>query len=450
MRDLLERALDHPREARREAEALLDERDPLVRSFAWQALGIVLRDEGSLREALVALRRGLLAAAEAGDGPRQADVRATYATALAFAGRIDQALTEFDTALGSADEDGVGRVALRKAGVLAHVGRYREAIVVARGALRDFERTDDRVWSARTHVWLGHLEVRLGHLSAAESEINLALELLDGADGADRIAALGNLAELAAIRGDLASSLRLYSETIDAYERIGFPPRMDDVVLFAQAYLAAGLPNEACALLEQFDGGLGPLQTPQFSLMRAAALFAAGDAAAHEASRSAVRAFRRQRRRWFELRARLVSCQVTADASPTTARQARDVAQELHVEQADEAPVALTLAGRLAKGEERGELWRKAASYRNHPNALVRAAAWMARALEREEAGDRGGALRACRAGLDAIDEQRRLLGSSELRAQATTHGRELTEVALRAAAPDPRRLLGWVERTRA
>ena len=41
-------------------------------------------------------------------------------------------------------------------------------------------------------------------------------------------------------------------------------------------------------------------------------------------------------------------------------------------------------------------------------------------------------------------------MGSSELRALATTHGRELTEIALRHAAHDPRTLLRWSERTRA
>ncbi|WP_179665976.1 CHAT domain-containing protein [Nocardioides thalensis] len=41
-------------------------------------------------------------------------------------------------------------------------------------------------------------------------------------------------------------------------------------------------------------------------------------------------------------------------------------------------------------------------------------------------------------------------MGSSELRALATTHGRELTTIALRHAAHDPRTLLRWSERTRA
>ncbi|MDZ5619216.1 CHAT domain-containing protein [Nocardioides sp. HM23] len=89
-------------------------------------------------------------------------------------------------------------------------------------------------------------------------------------------------------------------------------------------------------------------------------------------------------------------------------------------------------------------------SYRTRANGLVRASAHLAGALACEECQDRAGVLRACAAGLDAIDEHRRLMGSSELRALATTHGRELTEIALRHAAHDPRTLLRWSERTRA
>ncbi len=108
------------------------------------------------------------------------------------------------------------------------------------------------------------------------------------------------------------------------------------------------------------------------------------------------------------------------------------------------------LAGRLEEGDERLALWARAASYRAHPNALVRAAAWHAQSLAHEEQHNRGGVLRAAAAGLDAIDEHRRLIGSSELRALATTHGRDLTTIALRHAATDPRTLLRWSERTRA
>jgi hypothetical protein len=126
------------------------------------------------------------------------------------------------------------------------------------------------------------------------------------------------------------------------------------------------------------------------------------------------------------------------------------VARRLDEERAHEAPVALILAGRLVTGPERAELWGAAAAYRDRPNALVRASAWLASALVREDAGDRGGVLRACGRGLAALDEYRRTLGSSELRALATAHGRELARLALRHAASDGRTLLRWSERWRA
>lgn len=162
--------------------------------------------------------------------------------------------------------------------------------------------------------------------------------------------------------------------------------------------------------------------------------------------------YRDQRRSWFESRAALavVRARVALGTGAGLRRDALRVASALDEERAEEAPVALTIAGRLTKGEERLTHWERAASYRRHPNGLVRAGAWHAQALAREEVGDRGGVLRACAAGLDAIDEHRRLVGSSELRALATSHGRELTTVALRHAATDPRTLLRWSERTRA
>jgi len=156
-------------------------------------------------------------------------------------------------------------------------------------------------------------------------------------------------------------------------------------------------------------------------------------------------------RPWHATRARLAEVRAGAllDA-PGLADEAVHVAAELHAERADEAPAALTMAGRLASGATRHRLWQDAASYADRPNGLVRAAAWVACALERDESADRAGVLRAAASGLGALDEHRRLLGSSELRALATSHGTELTAIALRHAAHDPRTLLRWSERTRA
>ena len=59
--------------------------------------------------------------------------------------------------------------------------------------------------------------------------------------------------------------------------------------------------------------------------------------------------------------------------------------------------------------------------------------------------------LHACRRGLDALDDHRATLGSTELRALASTRGDELARLALATAAhARPRALLWWSERWRA
>ncbi|MFC7614106.1 hypothetical protein ACFQV2_11660 [Actinokineospora soli] len=75
---------------------------------------------------------------------------------------------------------------------------------------------------------------------------------------------------------------------------------------------------------------------------------------------------------------------------------------------------------------------------------------WLARALLAEAAGDRRGVAAACARGLDVLDQHRLTLGASELRARATARGTQLTELAQRSCAGDPRRLLQWSERWRA
>ena len=99
MEDLLELAFDDPEEARvRSLQILVDDGDPLSRSYARQALGIVLRGEGRLDEALAELRIGMRDAARAGVESRESDVRATYGATLAAGGRTRAGLRQLDRA----------------------------------------------------------------------------------------------------------------------------------------------------------------------------------------------------------------------------------------------------------------------------------------------------------------------------------------------------------------
>lgn len=455
MQDLLDLALDRPEEARRRAEAVLAGRPgPLERSFACQCLGIVLRDSGRPVQAVRVLRDGLRAAQASRDAERERDVRATLGIALAFAGRTTDALRELERALAGAEGEGAAKIAMRQAVVLTMLGRYRDAAPVLRAAQRELARVGNRSWEARTRLWLANVELGLGEIDRAEGDIEVAADLL-AEQGAwvDRLATFGNLAEASRERGDLARALGRYRDAIDAHRAASWQPGPDLVASFAEACLAAGLAHDAVELLEGFQGELGPLEGAEMQRALANARLAAGDVrgAAADASRAAA-VLRRQGRPWFQLRARLtaVRCRWLLGDVAGLGREARAVAAALDAEGAHEASLALTLAGHLSGGGRRQEAWTRAASYRTHPNALVRAAAWHAKSLVHQELHDRGGVLRAAAAGLDAIDEHRRLIGSSELRALATTHGRDLTTIALRHAAQDPRTLLRWSERTRA
>ena len=457
MQDLLELAIEEPDRARERAEHVLAHSDdPLARSYAHQCLGIVLRDLGRTAEAVEELRAGLRAASATGRPEREQDVRATYGGTLVYAGRTRQGLAQFDRALLGATGETAATVRMRKAGVLAVLGRSDEAAPIMRRALEGIVAVGNRGWEARTRIWLADLELRRGRVDAAENEVLVADRILEDIGAkVERLTVAENLAEIAVARGDIAEGLRRYADVSERYRLSGQQPRFVVVGLNATAYLAAGMAHEAVTLLERArtETPLTAVKEAELQLLLAAAQLAAGEfAAARDSATLARRTFRAQGRRWYALRAQLaaVRARERTESGADLAREARSVAKALKLQRADEAPVALTVAGRLSNGAERLALWREAAPYRSRPNGLVRASAYLAAALEREECDDRGGVLRACTSGLDAIDEHRRLMGSSELRALATTHGRELTEIALRHAAHEPRTLLRWSERTRA
>ncbi|KAA1420261.1 CHAT domain-containing protein [Nocardioides humilatus] len=456
MQDLLDLAFDDPVAAVEVAEGLLAAAaDPLQHSFAHQALGIVLRESGDVDEAVRRLRMALRSARSSGSDDRLRDVRATYGGTLVVAGMTRAGLRQLVLAENGAVEPGAARVRVRRAAVLAMLGRHAEAGAVMRAALEGIAAQGDREWEARGRVWLAHIELRLGNLDRAEDQVRRAAGLFEevGA-GLERITAEENLAEIALARGDLARSLDLYARAWAAYELSGRSAKPDVVGHWATAYLAAGLADEAVELLDRYlrqTPALSALEEAEMHLRRSIALSAAGDAeGAYAAARLAADLFRRQRRDWFATRARLAAVEAGVGLGKRPRTDAVAIAAELDRDRADEAPVALVLAGRLSRGAARVEFYERAAAYHQRANPLVRASAYLGSALARDELDDRTGVLRACAAGVAAIDEHRRSMGSSELRALASTHGRQLTEIAVRHAVHHPRTLLRWSERTRA
>ncbi len=432
---------------------LAAETDPCARSFAHHARGIVLRDWGRVAEALAELRTAIGHARRV-DQAREADVRATYGITLFLAGQTRAGLRALDHAAAQATGELWAKVLMRRAWVLMVVGRYEAALADLGPALAGI-RGNDRPWEARTLNNIGFAQVALGRAAEAEESFSEAEQLFRAENLAqEAIHALANVASAVLARGDLPRALEIYSRVepqlvSDGRLRLGLVTDKCD------AFVAAGLIPEAVSTFEEslaaVDLPQGARADMQYSL--ASLRLASGDAAAAlPAAAEACEAFRRQGRDWFELRARLLLVRARHETGQRRglAVAAREVARRLHEEGAAEAPAALILAARLATGPERSTLWRAGAAYQDHPGALVRATALLAAAFASEEGHDRRGVLGACARGLDALDEHRRTLGSSELRALATSHGRELAELAHRHAATDGRTLLRWSERWRA
>lgn len=453
VQELLDLAIDRPAEAERRAQDILSAKpDDRARSVALQALGIVLRDRGLTSDAIAMLRKALRAAERCGDTDRDSDVRATLGATLALAGQTSSGLRQLEVALDRSSGDTFARAAVRYAGVLTTLGRFAEARPVMERALAVLGDTGNAVWQARAQLWLAHIDLTLGMVDAAERATLAGMQILgDLGETGDLHSATAYLGEIALARGDLATALTRFRQA--AGDPDSGEAWFDYAEGLARGYLAVGMSAEAVQVLEVPTDRLTASQAAEQALRLAAALLAADlPARAVEAADRAVALFEQQDRAWFVRRARMVAARGRwmLGEIDGLSREVGRLAQDLHDERAPEAPLALALAGQLASGSDRCRHWETAASYRHHPNALVRAGAWHARALAREETGDRGGVLRAAAAGLAAIDEHRRLIGSSELRALATTHGRELTTIALRHAASDARTLLRWSERTRA
>ena len=452
--DLLELAMADAIAAWDASERVLaSDPDPCAKSFAHHARGIVLRDWGRVAEALAELRAGL-ASARRVDQSREADVRATYGTTLFLAGQTRVALRALDRAAAQATGELWAKVLMRRAWVLMVVGRYEAALADLGPALAGI-RGSDRPWEARTLNNIGFVQLALGRAAEAEESFSEAERLFrDVGPAQEATHATANLGSAVLARGDLPRALEIYAR-VDPQSVSDGRLRLGLVTDKCEAFVAAGLIPEAVRTFEEslaaVDLPEGARSDMQYALAK---LRLASDdaAAALPAAVQACEAFRRQGRDWFELRARLLLVRARHETGQRRglAVAAREVARRLDEEGAAEAPAALILAARLTTGHERSALWRAGAAYRDHPGALVRATASLAAAFAYEEESNRRGVLGACGRGLDALDEHRRTLGSSELRALATSHGRGLAELAHRHAATDGRTLLRWSERWRA
>jgi len=459
--ELLRLAVAEPRAAEARADDLLaTTTDAWTLSVARHVRGLSLREQGRMPEAVRELSHAVRLARRSGDPDRLADVHATLGAAMVMDGRTRAGMSRLDLAVEGARDPRVRATARARRGYVLSIilGRHHEALADLRGALRGARKLGDRIWEARTLEILSLLHLDIGDVVAAERALVQARRIFEAEhQDLEAVQAVHDQGYLAFCRGDLPGALSLYEQADAAYAQWGEPP-VELGEDRCKALLAAGLPNEACAVAaEQLAReGIHSVNRAELRLYAAMGELARGDAhAALAAARAAADSFRRQKREVATARAELVvlgARRRTGARGAALADAAERLAERLEVARSEDAPVAWLLAGRAAAeaGREATPLWASAARYRRHPSGLVRATAWLAAALDRNQRGDVRGVWHACRRGLDALDDHRATLGSTELRALASGRGDELARLAQsHAVHAGARTQLWWSERWR-
>jgi tetratricopeptide (TPR) repeat protein len=461
--ELLRQALADPRAAEARADALLSTRtDPWTLSVAHHVRGLVLRERGRMAEAIGELRTAVRQARRSSDPDRLADVRATLGAALVMDGHPRAGLDQLTRAVAGAEDLHVRATArMRRGAVLSLIlARHEEAKPDLRAALSGARRLGDRVWEARTLSNLSTIHLATGDVAAASRLLADAHRIFES-EG-QRIEAMitrHSQGQLAFFSGDLPAALRCFDEVEDACARWG-EPTVEVGRDRCQALLAAGLPDEARDVATGMLQGEGihAFLRAELELVLAWTEIARGDVrAALGSARAARDRFHRQGRRLDAARAELVvlgARRLSGHSGPSLAARTERVARTLEAARSEDAPTAWLLAGRTASAvdsDRAAELWGAAGRYRRHPSGLVRATAWLAEGLRREQRADGRGIRHACRRGLDALDEHRATLGSTELRVLASLRGDDLARLALaHAVGSRPRTFLWWSERWRA
>ena len=463
--DLPVLALSRPRDTALVAERVLaTTRDPYVRSYAGQALGIATREMGDVAGAIRHLRAALTAAASCGD-EREADIRASLGPTLLYAGRSGEALRHMDAALAKVSGITAARVRLRRGALLQILGRTGEAIEEHRRAARTLHAAGDTVWEVRALINLGNALVDRGDARRAEEALARAEALLTEVDQPFEAAIVrGNRGLVASLLGNVPDALAHYDAAERMYANAGAHPWELSEARCA-ALLAVGVHSDAlrhgqeAVELLRSQGASAAYRANALVRASEAALAAGDPRLARGYATEAVKLFRSQGRERGETLARLAVARARYASGERNRRLLREVealalaADKHRVAEAVEAHVlAAQVALALADPPAAEPHLLRAARARSRGSTLGRVLGWHAAALRAEAAGRRRTVFDACERGLKILDAYQLTLGAAEMRAAATAHGMELAEIAIREAmaADDLRLLLRWTERWRA
>ena len=467
---LVESVQDDPQGARDEAASLVvrEDLDREARAVGWWAVGLAARQLNDLDDADASMRTALRIASDAGLTRRVGQIRSSHALVLLYTGDTQAALEETESAMGELSGADLARNEMQVGLILQRLGRLDEALVRYRSALVGLRRSGDRLAEARLLSNRGVLHGYRGEVDLGVSDLETARRIGDELGQKLIVAASAhNLGFLEGRRGDVPTALAWFDRAEVAYEALGRPPGMVEVLWAnrGELLLATGLYSEADeavrAAIAGLEGTDNKTDLSETRLLAAeVALASRRPEEALEAASIAASEFTEQDRQAWRLLAEYAMLRALFDAKEqkgnTSAEAARLADEMAAIGLSSEAQHCRLLAGRIAMRDGSLQEARRqlgaASGARRRGTALDRAKAWHAEALLRQAEGNTAGSSRAIEAGFKAIRDYRLTLGAADLRSHAAAHGLDLAVVAIEQglASGSPWRVLKAVESWRA
>ncbi|RKS80231.1 CHAT domain-containing protein [Motilibacter peucedani] len=422
--------------------------DPAALTAALRAAAWAHRGTSAHRTALRLLDEAVRTSAAPDLADHLADALVSRAAVLSELGRTDAAQRDLSRARSLVARSRRPALALQQATLLANLGRAEEALRLLRLVEQDAASSlDERVKAANN---VAVLESQLGRHAAALRHVAAASAEAPAAGPATEAGVTSTAAWVHVQAGRPVAGIALFERAGTLYAAAGLPLG-EHYTEYADALADLRLLPEALSAAERAVTELAqtPLMRAEAQLRVARLLLLTGDGLqAATVARKSARAFRRQGRTPWAVRASALALEAQADSLTAAQlaalrRQAAALREHGLLAEAVEAYlVAGRVSGRAADLAEAGRLASRGP-------VLLRLKGRVAGALA---AGSPEQVLRHARAGLADLARHRDALPSMELRAHASGHGVELGELAMQAVLPSqrPAAALAWMERTRA
>lgn len=438
---------------------------PQDRALVLRAMSTASRLLGELGKAIELADEARDIAKRAGDGSEQLLATLMKVSHMSASGRTDEALGLIDESEHLADTAYLSARSSYQRGVtLMMKGETPRAIDAYESALPALREAGDQLIVRSALQGLGSLRVATGDLEQAERDLTEALEIAIERDEQPAISGIKqHLGRLAAYRGDITEALALLLDGDEIYMRLTGSSAPQHVMR-CEVLLSAGLFREAHRLAREIVARHRAIEDAEHL---AEALLVAAQAALHsgdvedarDTAREAAELLGRQERPGLAVRARRIVLEARYELegpSRELLRAAAEIARQLDSERLlVSATQARLLMGRIAieLGDESTalETLEPVTEVTKGPVEL-RIQSRLAQALCRQINADGQGADAAARSGLRLIDEYQSALGATDLRMGIEQHGVELGSIGLGLAIDSgrPRRVLRWMERTRA